>query len=335
MARSSAESAKVSLSLFYREPDPDRWVKFDRYPRRLVRRVIRGPAQPGGMARYFLNLCAGLDRLGISYAVNRMPTRSSKPICGVIGKPSILNTRYWNFPVVFGPAGYSHPSEGPDLLSHPAINLVLVSCEWMHRMFSEVYDPRRVRVWAAGIDTYLWSPDASRPKTNDVLVYDKVRWDRNSYERSLINPILKTLSARGYRTVTLRYGSYREEEYRAILAQSRMMIFLCEHETQGFAYLQALSAGVPIFAWDRGGYWRDPAFYPHKVQFEPVTSVPYWDARCGMKFCGFDDFEDKLSEFVDRVERGSFNPRDYIIANLTLERCAREYVDILDSVTLS
>mgnify|MGYP003341570386 FL=1 len=49
------------LNIFYEEPDPDRWVPYDRYPRRLVRRLVRGPAQPGGAMRVFLNLCAGLD----------------------------------------------------------------------------------------------------------------------------------------------------------------------------------------------------------------------------------------------------------------------------------
>ena len=43
------------------------------------------------------------------------------------------------------------------------------------------------------------------------------------------------------------------------------MIFLCEHETQGIAYQQALSRNVPILAWDRGGDWQDPTYYPERV----------------------------------------------------------------------
>ena len=37
------------------------------------------------------------------------------------------------------------------------------------------------------------------------------------------------------------------------------MVFLCEHENQDIAYQQALACGVPILAWDRGGYWQDIA----------------------------------------------------------------------------
>ena len=54
----------------FEEPDPDRWVPFDRYPRRLVRRLWRGPWQPSGHMRVFLNLMTGLDRIGIPYRVN-------------------------------------------------------------------------------------------------------------------------------------------------------------------------------------------------------------------------------------------------------------------------
>ena len=54
--------ASRPLNLFYEEPDPDRWLPLDRYPRRLIRRIVRGPFQPGGTMRVYLNLRAGLDQ---------------------------------------------------------------------------------------------------------------------------------------------------------------------------------------------------------------------------------------------------------------------------------
>jgi hypothetical protein len=35
------------------------------------------------------------------------------------------------------------------------------------------------------------------------------------------------------------------------------MLFLCEHETRGLAYQEALASNVPILAWDTG-FWLDP-----------------------------------------------------------------------------
>jgi hypothetical protein len=108
------------------------------------------------------------------------------------------------------------------------------------------------------------------------------------------------------------------------------MIFLCEHETQGIAYQQALACGIPILAWDRGGYWQDPSFYPHQVKFGPVTSVPYWDERCGRKFTNVADFPENLSQFWASLD--CYRPRDYILENLTLEICAQEYLEHLRSL---
>ena len=31
------------LNLFYEVPDPDRWLPFDRFARRIVRRLVLGP----------------------------------------------------------------------------------------------------------------------------------------------------------------------------------------------------------------------------------------------------------------------------------------------------
>jgi hypothetical protein len=131
----------------------------------------------------------------------------------------------------------------------------------------------------------------------------------------------------------LRYGSYREEEFQAALSDCRTMIFLCEHETQGIAYQQALSCNVPILAWDRGGYWQDPSHFPHKVKFQPVTSVPYWDERCGRTFVSIEQFHDAWNGFWDECQSVRFGPRDYILENLTLEKSADRYVQHVRDVS--
>ena len=108
------------------------------------------------------------------------------------------------------------------------------------------------------------------------------------------------------------------------------MIFLCEHETQGIAYQQALSCGVPILAWDQQGPWRDPSYYPKKVTFEPVTSVPYWDERCGLRFADISEFAFRWDEFWYAAGKNRYAPRSYILENLTLEKSALRYLEFVD-----
>jgi hypothetical protein len=315
------------LHVFYEQPDPDRWLPLDRYPRRVVRRVLRGPRIPGGQERVFLNLCAGLDRLGVGYRINdyRSLRRDPGTLACVIGKPFVLDEVEWRGPILFGPAVHSHPSDDPQLLERLPVARVLVPGEWMRRMCAEVLGDL-VHAWPVGIDTEAWTPTPSRQKDIDVLLYDKVLWNREECEATFVAPIRAHLLKCGLRVASLRYGTYREDEFHALLARSRAMIFLCEHETQGIAYQQALSAGVPILAWDPGGVWRDPAYYPHRVVFGPVSSVPYWDARCGLKFEREIEFEERLAQFLTMLDADAFAPRDFVLEHLTLEKCATEYL---------
>ena len=317
----------MTLNLFYEEPDPDRWLALDRYPRRLVRRMLRGAPRPGGQTVVFLNLCAGLGKLGMKYRVNDFDYSMRHPgeLACIIGKPFLLDRIRWQNPILFGASVFSHPLDDPDLLERLPVKRVLVPGEWLRRMWEPYYGDR-VTVWPVGIDTHLWQP--SGEKTIDVLLYDKVRWEHERYDRSLIEPVRESLRVRGRSFAEIRYGFYREIEFRNLLSKCRAMVFLCEHETQGLAYQQALSCGVPVFAWDRGGPWRDPAYFPDKVVYGPVTSVPYWDDRCGARFPDAEEFDNAWGAFWDQVNAGRFRPRDYILENLTLEKCARRYCEI-------
>jgi glycosyltransferase involved in cell wall biosynthesis len=321
------------LNLFYGEPDGDRWLPLDRYPRRLVRRLWRGPPQPGGHRRMFLNLCAGLDRLGIGYRVNDYAHAARHPgeLACIIGQSHVLDGADWKNPILFGAAVFSHPSHDPHLFERRPVKKILLPGAWMKAMWRPIWDDP-VAVWPVGIDTDRWQGSDAASKRVDVLLYDKVRWEHERYETTLIEPIRRKLRQAGRSFREIRYGFYREDEYRLALAACRTMIFLCEHETQGIAYLQALSCNVPILAWDRGGYWQDPAYFPDKVRFEPVTSVPYWDGRCGRTFGSIEQFGDAWDQFWDAFGAGCFRPRDYVLENLTLEKGARHYLQHVRSV---
>jgi len=319
------------LHLFYAEPDPDRWLPGDRHPRRLIRCLVRGKPQPGGHQRVFLNLCAGLDQLGVAYRVNDYRSLRQHPeaIACIIGKPHLLDAHAWKNPILFGAAGYSHPLDDPDLLKRLPVRGVLVPGEWMRQMFEPYYGDR-VFSWPVGIDSDRWLPGEEKDKDIDVLVYDKVRWERDRYERELITPIQRHLAKRNLRVMTLCYGFYKEAEFQTLLERSKAMIFLCEHETQGIAYQQALSCNVPILAWERGGYWRDPNYFPKKVQFFGVSSVPYWSDRCGLKFTNLSEFQNIFNAFFSYVNHHKFSPRQYILENLTLKQCAQSYLNIVN-----
>jgi glycosyltransferase involved in cell wall biosynthesis len=321
------------LNRFYEEPDGDRWFPYDRHARRLIRRIARGPRRVGGQERVFLNLCAGLEKIGVRFRCNDYSHITQHPdelVC-IVGKPFVLDKIRWRNPILFGASVFSHPIEDPRLFERLPVKRVLVPGEWMRRMW-EPYFGDRVTAWPVGIDTDHWAPADTSCKDTDVLIYNKIRWNHEEMERTLVEPARNIFRKKKLSFVEIRYGHYEEREFRSQLDRCRTMIFICEHESQGIAYQQALAAGVPILAWDRGGYWEDPAFYPHKVKYGPVTSVPYWDKRCGLKFSSIHDLPERLDTFLSERHQKILNPREFILDNLTLERCALVYARICEEL---
>jgi hypothetical protein len=284
--------------------------------------------------RWFLNLKAGLDELGVSYVVNDYRSLKKNPgaVALVIGKDHVLGKIPEGHPIVFGPGLASHPFGNP-FWGKKDIRLLLISCDWFAKMYERDLPVKiPVRVWAAGIETDLWKPLSKKTKTGKILIYDKIRWEREKYEKELLGPVRKIIKEKGFQPVEVRYLFYREEEYLKLLQEVDAMVFLCEHETQGFAYLQALSCDVPILAWDRGGFWQDPSYYPAKVKFAPVTSVPYWNSCCGEKFQNIEDLNEKIGKFTDCLNNEEFEPRTYILENLNLMDKSRSYINLVQSI---
>lgn len=328
-------SKREVINLFYEEPDPDRWIKFDRYPRKLIRRIFRGKARPGGVMMVALELMKGLDLLNIPYRFNDYNYASENPkeLIGVIGKPHLIFKKRFKNPILFGAGVFSHPIECPDFFDkYPEVKKILVPGDWMRNMCEPFY-PNKVESWPVGIDCKKWSKKIKKLESNiDFLIYDKIRWERKLYEAELIIPITSELNRLGLSYSTIQYGHYNHEQLIEKLSNAKAVIFLCEHETQGIAYQQILATDTPILAWDRGGYWQDPHYYPHQVRYRPVSSVPYWDDRCGIKFSSMSNFNEQIKIFCSLFEKNQFQPREYILEHLTLEKCALKYVEIYNSI---
>lgn len=317
---------------FTQQPERDRWIRGDRFVRPIIRRVIRGRPPVSGVDKIFTNLGIGLNRLGVRYEVN-MPFSELRPDdkIGVMGRGRWTLEGY-SQPnrIVAGPYLMGHPSQWPTICDEYPIARYLQHCEWANDI-CKPYFGKRCTIWAHGVDTKNWAP-SSAAKDLDFLIYDKVRWEREQYVPNLIEPVRETLRRRGLTFGEIRYGFYTEDEYREYLSRARAMIFLVEHESQGSACQECLAWNVPILAWDPG-WWKDPNMAKWGQGPTPASSVPYFDERCGITFKGIHEFETRLGTFTDLLNAGRLAPRDFVLENLTVEKCARRYLDTLDGVT--
>jgi hypothetical protein len=316
------------ICLYFRNPpDRDRWLPGDRFVRPLVQRLWRGH-RPGGLSKVFGNLRLGLDRLGISYLINP-PFAVLRPddrigVLG-IGRHALDGYDRPN-PLVAGIGLMTHPSEWPDLCERYPVVRYLQHSAWTNAVYKRYFGDK-CEIWPVGIDTESWLVGEPRAKQCDFLIYDKIMWRRDEMVPRLLEPIKAELQRRKLSFMEIRYGQYNEQQYRQALWRSGAMLFLCEHESQGLAYQECLASGVPVLAWDQG-WWLDPNRFAWGDPEIPATSVPYFDERCGVRFRDIEEFPERLGEFLDR--RAVMAPRDYILENLTLEKCSGHYLQILD-----
>ncbi|MDB5157210.1 MAG: hypothetical protein JWR50_1917, partial [Mucilaginibacter sp.] len=290
-----------------------------------------------GAEKVFLNLCEGLDLLGIPYTKNP-PFKEIKP-----GEPVVIlgdelyNSKFFlkgydkPNPIIAGIALMTHPAEWPDLLKEYPVVKYLQHCSWTNDLFIPYYGKDVCKEWPAGIDTEKWTQGSESEKKFDVLIYDKICWDTDHVYAAMKTAIIEKLTALGLTYREVVYGRYNEKDYFKLIRQCRAMIYISAHETQGFALCQAMSANVPVFAWDQG-FCLDPARFSWNAPVIKTTSVPFFDKNCGMTFSDQDDFLNKMDTFWQQVQKGKFNPREYVMKNLSLKISAQKMLDIIVTV---
>jgi glycosyltransferase involved in cell wall biosynthesis len=130
----------------------------------------------------------------------------------------------------------------------------------------------------------------------------------------------------------IRYGAHNQSTYRKLLARSRFIVFLGEHETQGFAYQEAMASNLPVLAWNPG-FWVDPNRLKYTSDPVPSCSVPYFSDECGATFREPDEFKSALQAFVGRLD--SFRPRQFVQQHLSFESSAQTYLRHYDALAAS
>jgi hypothetical protein len=322
------------IHLYFRtKPQKNRFIPGDKYVISVLKKLFL-KEKTSGVKKVFINLCEGFNELNVPFDIN-LPFKKIKP-----GEPVVVlgNGRYAlegynkSNPIIAGIGLMTHPSEWPDLFKQYPVATYLQHSEWTRNIYAARYGTDKCGIWPAGIDTEKWSPAEQTEKKIDVLVYSKIMWDKQRTNEDLKAPIIKKLEQKGLSYREIIYGQYDENAFHDLLLQSRSMLFLCEHESQGFALCEALSMNVPVLAWDQG-YWLDPnRFKWGEDELVPATSVPYFDERCGMRFKNLEAFDNLFERFWIKIGNKGFKPREYILENLTLKKSAERMLAIINEI---
>lgn len=320
-----------TIIYFVKPKRKDRYFFGDRFIIPFLKKII-GLEKTSGVEKVFDNLCLSLDLLEVRYLIN-LPFEKIKSNDRIIvlglGKLALANYSKKN-KIVAGIALMTHPSEWPNICKEYPIAKYLQHSDWARDVYVPFFGSNICDTWFAGIDTEEWKP-LQVEKSIDVLIYNKIRWDHVEKNENLRNPIIDYLNSLNLTYKEIVYGKYDEKEYKSLLRNSKSMIFLCEHESQGFACCEALSMDIPVFAWDQG-YCLDPNRFQWNDPIMPATSVPFFDKSCGEKFTDYIEFHSKFDSFHENVQNNNYSPRQFVLNNLTLRKSGERMMQILDSV---
>lgn len=259
-----------------------------------------------GPGKVVNNLKLGLEKIGFEFISNGEFDRESLHIC--LSDHPILYSNYIT-DLYIGPNICVLPSDSGVVMSQK-YKKYLVNSNWTFDIYKNFISESKLDIWPVGIDTELFTDCRSYEKTNDCLFYIKNRSHEeiNFVENILIN---KNISYEKY-----VYGSYDESNFIKSLFRSKFAFVLDASESQGIAIQEIMSTNIPLFVWDSiswGNYY--------------ATTVPYWDDCCGIKVSNSKELEYNLNIFLEKID--SFNPRNFITNNLSLEKSANNLIQIL------
>lgn len=176
-----------------------------------------------------------------------------------------------------------------------------------------------------GIDTEEFKP-SNNPVRDTIFVYEK---DRNPSDYQFVKDFL---TRRGIKFQVVRYGKYKEEDYKKILARAKYGIWIGRQESQGIALEEALSFNVPLLVWNISKRGDEVPLPPDKKPVANMfaTTIPYWDDRCGMVFYKSSELESTFDNFVTRLS--TFQPRQFILENFDLADRAKQFLKFYEKI---
>ena len=174
------------------------------------------------------------------------------------------------------------------------------------------------------VDTEKFAP-SNKEKTFDCLVYFKHRTPAD------LESIKQILNQKNLSYKIVSYGSYNENDYIGLLQECKFMLTVDAHESQGFALQEAMSCGVPLLVFDIRSVYDECGtdfFNKYKPLSLEATSVGYWSSDCGLKTSELSEIPALIDQMMSSYK--SFNPRKYIVDNLSEEPCMKRILTWAD-----
>lgn len=266
---------------------------------------------PGKVAE---NLMKGFRNLNIDFSENPDKIEIDKDNVICLQWNEFLKNQELIKKAVIGPNICVLPIDNQVVMQQEYKKLIVPS-EWVKKLYSKWIKEEKMVVWPVGIDTQLFSDKSKENKDFDCLIYFKRRGIED------LNIIKEFLKNKGQTFNVIEYGKYNEQQFIDLISKSRYGIVIDNTESQGIAIQEMMSCNLPLLVWDVTT-WNDRG-----AEFScEATSIPFWSDECGEKFINKEEIENCFNNFIKSIEK--YNPRNFIIKNLSLEKQAFEMSNI-------
>lgn len=230
-------------------------------------------------------------------------------------------SKYPNTKFIFGPHFSVFPElNHMNLIRQPNVTYIQPS-DWASQLWANnpLCKNIKIKPLPFGVDADFFKNDKPINMREKVFIYFK---SRNPLLLQIVEFYLKEKSIN---YVVFNYNTkYNETDYINYLKNSKYGIWIGRHESQGFALEEALSCDVPLLVLNVQSMNEE---YKSGYEDIPGTTIPYWDNRCGEYFYNLSDMNNKFNLFISKLE--TYKPRDYILENLTIEKCEEKLIDII------
>ena len=222
-----------------------------------------------------------------------------------------------------GPTNALFADECDGIMQMPEINLAIVAGAWAIDFYRGTPAlAGKTRVCPCGVDAEFWKPRATK-KERTAVVYWK------SGDERFCEGVESIVRRCGLEPVRIRsrhgeHNIFTPDMLRQMLDRSVVGVFLSTFETQGIALAEAWSMNVPTVVWDPQGdaEWRGR-------HFTAASSAPYLTAATGIAARDTAGLEPALRQALATL--GSFQPREWVLANMTDAICSRKLYELIVS----
>lgn len=229
---------------------------------------------------------------------------------------------------IFGPHFSVFPNEKLDKINKKQSNLFyIMPCQWCIDIWKNYYKVKINMIpfpFPVNTDKFNQIYDINDKRRNLVIIYYKSRnLEDLEYVLDFVYKKKEKFKLFSYK------NRYNENDFIQHLHICKYAYILDAGESQGFALEEIMASNVPMLVWnvkDLSQEYSENSYPPYKT-----TSIPYWDDRCGEVFYEKEEMDNTYELFIKRIEEGKYKPREYVIDNLAVDKCALKFNELFMS----